>query len=155
LKKLQISSASFDFEMVNSLQQLRELDLQNCIIVKVKKISLPLLCKLYLVNIKTSCSNLNDLFREFCGTLKCLSFNEVKIQNDATLNIYFTALEDFTLNTETEDENIVFDRLLESIGGSVNTLTYLNCTYQAKKFKVGLFKNIEDLSCLQVGKVKL
>jgi len=154
LKKLRLISDSFDFETVNSLQQLRELELRDCSIVKFKKISLPLLCKLHLVDIKTSCSNLNSIFREFCGTLKWLCFNHVMVEYDTTLNIYFTALEDFTLLTIAK-ENIIFDRLLESIGGSVNTLKRLDCSYQAKKFEFGLFKNLEHISCLRVGKVKL
>jgi hypothetical protein len=160
LKNLEFCVGTFSFEAVNNLQQLRKLKLNFCDIATVSKISLPQLCELNLQKITTSFSDLNIIFQEVCGTLKHLIIHKLRIEDPATLNISFTALESFEIVTwDFDRENKFLDELLESIAGSAKTLKRLKCdylNYEAKNFNIGLFKNLENLSFLQpIGNVQL
>jgi hypothetical protein len=148
LKKLEVT-VSCNFALLNSLKQLRKLKLlcsRNCNIISLQQISLPQLRTLILKEIDITYEDIELIFHAFSATLNRLVINKVKITSYGIPNTYFTALEIFEIK-EIEQDNF-YDRILELIGGSAETLKKLEFIDLPRcEFNISQFKNLEYLHC--------
>jgi hypothetical protein len=117
----------------------------NCSINSVSQISLPQLRTLNLHHINTTCEEIELIFQAVSSTIKHLIIWDVKIKKNAVPNVTFTALKRFEL--ENRQMNKFYERLLESIGGSVETLKKLKFNSVPENFNISQFKNLEYLHC--------